>query len=502
MFNTNPQRILRIAVIVALACVSHPSVLANDASLVRTLKSHVSHQRFSRAHLGVKVIALPSGRTVFDFQGGKLFKPASNAKLFTGALVLDRFDPGHRLQTSCYTIGKPGADGSVAGDLIIYGRGDSSFSPRFHRGDLRKPFRAFAKAIHAGGIRNVSGNLVADSSYFNIPPFGSGWTWDDLLETYGAEVSALSVNDNVADINVSAGSAVGDPVRIESRPRLLPFQVSNRTITSAAGGGRQLHDHRRFLRNELTLTGSLGIDEKGAHYEFTIRDPGLWFGLLLKRELEELGIKVAGKVVSHDWNSRVLNPIPAGQLHHVASVTSPTMLELNRVMMKDSQNLYAQLLLLQAGIRFPQTGMDAQEAAIKDLERFVKGAGISSNEVNLEEGSGLSRRTLLTPDALVQLLAYMSRHPRAKEFRSTLTIAGRDGTLSNRMKGTAAENNVRGKTGSLNGIKSLSGYVKNRSGQELVFSILLNHHTQSGASARLALDKIAVTLAESSGVYR
>lgn len=475
---------------------------ATDASLVRNLTTQVTHQRFHRAHLGVKVIALPAGKTVFDHQGRKLFKPASNAKLFTGAFVLDRFDPAHRLQTSCYTIGKPSAQGSVAGDLIIYGRGDPSFTPRFHRGDLRKPFRSFAKAIHDAGIRKVAGNLVADASYFNIPPFGSGWTWDDLLESYGAEVSALSANDNIAHINISPAPIAGSPVRIETRPRLVPFEISNRTITGAAGSGERLHEHRPFLRNEFTLTGSLGIDGGGQHHEFTVRAPEYWFGMLLKRELEEMGISIDGTVVGLNWDQRVLNPLPAGGLHHVASVTSPSLLELTRVMMKDSQNLYSQLLLLQAGIKFPQAGLNTEKAAVKELNRFLKGAGISEGEALLEEGSGLSRRALLTPDAIVQLLSHMHRHPRSSQFKSTLTIAGRDGTLAHRMKQTAAANNVRGKTGSLNGIKSLSGYVKNRSGQEFAFSILLNHHGGSGASARNAIDKIAVMLAESSGLYR
>ena len=494
--------IFRTSSVVGLVSIAINAATATDASLLRNLKTQVTHQRFNRAHLGVKVIALPSGKTVFDHQGSKLFKPASNAKLFTGAFVLDRFDPGHRLQTSCYTIGKPDPHGKVAGDLIIYGRGDPSFAPRFHRGDLRKPFRSFAKAIHEAGIRKVTGNLVADASYFNIPPFGSGWTWDDLLESYGAEVSALSANDNIAHINISPGTRAGTPVRIETRPRLLPVEISNRTITGSAGSGERLHQHRPFLRNEFTLTGSLGIDADGQHHEFTIRAPERWFGMLLKRELEELGVSIAGQVVAYNWDGRVLNPLPPGGLHHIASVASPTLLELTRVMVKDSQNLYSQLLLLQAGIKFPQSGLDTEKAAVKELNRFLKGAGISEDEALLEEGSGLSRRALLTPDAVVQLLSHMHRHPRSREFKSTLTIAGRDGTLANRMKETAAANNVRGKTGSLNGIKSLSGYVKNRSGQEFAFSVLLNHHGGSGTSARNAIDKIAVRLAESSGLYR
>ncbi|MGB0580978.1 MAG: D-alanyl-D-alanine carboxypeptidase/D-alanyl-D-alanine endopeptidase, partial [Limisphaerales bacterium] len=198
---------------------------------------------------------------------------------------------------------------------------------------------------------------------------------------------------------------------------------------------------------------------------------------------------------------RMLDPRPA-KLVHIASIASPTLLEITRVMMKDSQNLYAQLLLLQAGIKSPLPGKNTEEAAIADLDRFVEQIDIKADEVRMEEGSGLSRRTLLSPNALTKLLQHMSTHPRAKEFASTLTIAGRDGTLSSRMKNTAAANNLHGKTGSLNGAKALSAYVTNRGGQKFAFSIIVNNHTQSGDSTKLAIDRIATKIAESKERFR
>lgn len=470
--------------------------IAKDSSLSETLKKEVSHTRFRHAHLGVRVVALPSGRAVFDHQGGKLFRPASNAKLFTGALVIDRFDPKHRLQTSCYTDAKPNGAGLVQGNLIIYGRGDPSFSSRFHRGKLTTPFQAFAKTIHAAGIRRVTGNLIADESYFEVLPYGSGWTWDDLYRTYGAAVSALSVNDNIASIKIVPGLTVGAPCRVTLRPATVPFDVINRATTSAPGQKDQLYRHRTFLKNQMTFAGQLNRKSYGRNFDVTVARPAHWFGQILLRELKNVGVAVDGDIQVRNHHERILDP-RRSSLIHIASVASPTLLEIIRVMMQDSQNLYSQLLLLQAGMKSPVPGQNTEDAAIADLDRFVAQIGISSEEVRMEEGSGLSRRTLVTPNAITKLLQHMSTHPRAREFASTLTMAGKNGTLANRMKNTSAVGNLHGKTGSLNGAKALSGYLTNRNGQKFAFSILLNNHTQSGESARLAIERIATKLADS-----
>ena len=470
---------------------------AKDATLAQELQAEVEHSRFKHAHLGIKVIALPSGRVVFDHQGDKLFRPASNAKLFTGALVLDRFDPGHRLQTSCYVHARPDASGVVNGDLIIYGRGDPSFSQRFHGRNADAPFKAFAKAIHAAGVRRVTGRLIADESYFNVPAHGSGWTWDELGQTYAAEVSALSVNDNIGALKIKPGTSLGAPGRVTLRPATVPFEIINRTTTIAAGQKDNLYRHRLFQKNQIVFAGQLHLKSPGRSFGLTVHRPARWFGQLLQRELISAGVQIDGPVEIRNHHERMLDP-RSGTLVHIASVASPTLLEITRVMMKESQNLYAQLLLLQVGMKTPVTGKNTEAAAIENLDRFVGEIGIPAEEVRMEEGSGLSRRTLLSPNALTKLLQHMSAHPRAKEFASTLTIAGRDGTLSGRMKNTTAANNLRGKTGSLNGTKALSAYVTNRRGQKLAFSILLNNHSQSGDSAKIAIDRIAVKIANSS----
>jgi serine-type D-Ala-D-Ala carboxypeptidase/endopeptidase (penicillin-binding protein 4) len=456
--------------------------------LQRDLRAAVNHPRFQHAQLGIKVVKVSSGAALFEHDALKLLKPASNVKLFTGALALDRLTPNFRMQTSAYSAKKPSADGRVQGDLIVYGRGDPSFSSRFHK-DFRVPLSKFAQAIFQAGVRSVSGDLIADESYFNTEGFGPGWTWEDLKAGYGAEASALSVHDNVAAIHLSPGK-IGQRCRISTHPTLVPFQIENRTQTIRERSA--ILKWRPFLENRIRIGGTLAVNTRGRDLRVTVRRPALWFAQLLRIELERVGIKIAGKARAINWQERHGETMPASP-HHLTSIASPDVLRITRTMMKDSQNLYAQLLLLQVGAQNRRAGEDTDQAGIAALQAFSKRAGIGEQEMQLEDGAGLSRGGLVTPNAIVRLLTYMSTHQHRREFESTLAIAGRDGTLAGRFRKTRAEGNLRGKTGSLNFVHTLSGYVKARSGEVLAFSILLNAYPTS--DGRSAVDRIALLLA-------
>jgi D-alanyl-D-alanine carboxypeptidase/D-alanyl-D-alanine-endopeptidase (penicillin-binding protein 4) len=173
--------------------------------------------------------------------------------------------------------------------------------------------------------------------------------------------------------------------------------------------------------------------------------------------------------------------------------------------LKPSQNLYAQLLLLQVGAHAQvtnaspgtnQTARTTEDAGLREMARFLSEAGIAKGEVLMEDGSGLSRGTLLTPNATVKLLAHMNRHRHRQAFRDALPVAGVDGTLRRRMKGTPAAENARAKTGTLRYVFTLSGYVTSKGGDELAFSLMLNNYVGEEAEARAALDAIVVRLAE------
>ena len=490
---------LLVALLTTCAAAPLPTnAIPTLAALRSNLTARVEHPRLAAAQLGVKVVALDTGKTLFEHHAGKLLKPASNAKLYTSALALDRLGPQFRIRTSCYAAVKPDADGTLAGDLTIFGRGDFSMAARFNGGDYAKSLEPLASALAAAGVKRVTGDLVGDESFFRGPPYGSAWTWDDLNYYYGAEVSALTHEDNVVDL-VFKPAALGQPVTFTAKPATQFLQFINRTTTGTNGGKRSIELYRPLAQNTVYLHGSLPADDKGLTDAMPVPRPALWLVTQLREALARRGITVAGQLRTRDWLAAEAAPVDYSKQVEIAFTESRPVSELVTQMMKPSQNLYAQLLLLQVGARAHKPGQTTEAAGLAELNKFLAEAGVKRGEVLLEEGSGLSRGALLTPNATVQLLRHMDKHPAGAAYRASLPIAGVDGSLKSRFHGTAAERNVLAKTGSLRYVSSLSGHVTTAAKEHLGFSFMLNAYTGTAVSGREVIDELTVLLANFSG---
>jgi D-alanyl-D-alanine carboxypeptidase/D-alanyl-D-alanine-endopeptidase (penicillin-binding protein 4) len=475
-----------------------------SASLRERLTALVKQPHLAAAALGVKIVSLDTGKTLFEHEADGLLRPASNGKLFTGALALDRFGPNQRIRTSVYAAAKPDTNGVVAGDLILYGRGDFSFAARFNQGDTSKSLEPLVAALTNAGVRRVSGSLVGDESFFRAKPHGASWTLDDAQSYYGAEVSALTLEDNVIDLTVKPGTAVGEPLKISLKPATGFLVFSNRTQTVAQGGRRGVGFYRPLDGNVVYARGTLPLGDSGATDAITVHQPALFFVTQLQAALAERGIQVDGPPRMISRLDRDILPLNTNALVEIAASESRPMSELVRLTMKPSQNQYAQLLLLQAGRAAQNSDLpvsETEDAGIAQMKSFLAGAGVKAGEALLDEGSGLSRTALVTPDSIIQLLLHMARHRHAEAFIDALPIGGVDGTLRNRFLKTAAEKNVRAKTGSLSYVATLSGYVTTAGKERLAFSILLNNYAPSAGkpSARDVVDGIVVKLAEFNG---
>jgi len=504
-----------------VACLPHPAraqstnrppPAATLGELRQQLTEHISQTRFAAATWGIKIVSLDAEKTLFELNAGKLLKPASNAKLFTSALAMDRLGPDFRIRTSLLSITRPDRRGVLRGDLIVFGRGDPSFAARFNEGVHTRSLRPLVEAIVAVGIKQIKGDLVGDESFFRGPPFGSGWTWDDLAYDYGAEVSALTQEDNVADIEIKPADKHLQPCRIVAKPDTSVLTFINRTVTLGADRERMIAIHKLPAQNLVYVSGHLPLRGTNHIDAVTVHDPALWFVTRLKKELTERGVNVAGKVRTVNWLNETYPPGAAPHPVEIAFVESRPLAEIVARMMKPSQNLYAQLLLLQVGARAgageskPRDGQSpgafdqtTEQRGIGELRRFCGEIGIPKGEVLLDEGSGLSRRALVTPNAIVELLVFMNHHPHADVFRQTLPVAGVDGSLRHRMKGTAAERNVAAKTGTIGYVHTLSGYVTTAAKERLAFSTMLNAYDADAKPAHEDLDAIAVRLAEFNG---
>jgi D-alanyl-D-alanine carboxypeptidase/D-alanyl-D-alanine-endopeptidase (penicillin-binding protein 4) len=460
------------------------------------------------AMIGIKVTSLETGRVLFEENANKLLRPASNMKLYTVATALDRLSPDYRFVTSVYAPAKPDGNGVIKGDLIVYGRGDPSIAARFNNGDYFKGIDELAARIVAGGVKRVEGDLVGDESYFVGPPYGAGWDWDDLTWYYGAEVSALTVNDNALDLSVKPGPQIGAAAVITTGPPDPLLKIDNRVTTVGRGTKRDLVVYRGLASDELEITGSIAIDDKGYTGGIGISRPALLFAYLLRSSLGQHGVTITGKTRT------IAQPMSAGSANHassvsalseVASLQSPPLSLVAAQTLKPSQNLYTELILRTLGkvVAPPLTTMPvnrtSEDAGREVVRAFLREAGISPSMLVLNDGSGLSRGDMVTAEATIQLLTYMHRHRYSSAFRNALPIAGVDGTLRNRFKGTPAENNLRAKTGTLSSATSLSGYVRDAAGEELAFSIMVNNYPEDADVRASCIDPIAILLASFAG---
>lgn len=476
------------------------------SALQERLTAHISQPRFASATWGVKVVSLKTDEVLFEHNANKYFSPASNSKLYTVALALERLGADYRIKTSLYAKTRPNKWGSLKSDLVVYGRGDPTINARLHDGDLYKALEPFVAELRRAGVKRIKGDLIGDESFFRGPPFGSGWDWEDLQNYYGAEISALTINDNVLQLSIKPGASNGLPCRLTVSPATSFLIISNRTATVPAKEKRNIRLYRPLGENVLYVSGQMPLDDSAYAEGATIHNPALLFVSFLKDALARQGVAVSGKVRTFNWKDREVSPEDFRTWVDLGSVNSLPLRDIAREVQKPSQNLYTDLLLAHVGelSRKNDAGarnLTCEEVGIRALNTFLVEAGVPKSNVIFEEGSGLSRNNLVTPNATVALLCFMDHHQWAEVYRQALPVAGVDGTLRTRMKGTAAAGNVQAKTGTLRWANSLSGYVTTAAGERLIFAIMLNryYNIDPSRTTRADLDAIAVMLAEFAG---
>lgn len=486
--------------------------LANTTNTADELQTRITEilrkPELASAIVGIKVASLDTGRVLVEENANKLLRPASNMKLYTVAAAFDRLTPDYRFSTSVLAPERPDAAGIVHGDLTVYGRGDPSIAARFNNGDYFKGIDDLATRIVAAGVKRVEGDLVGDESYFVGPQYGSGWQWEDLQWWYGAEVSALSLNDNALDLFIKPGAKVGAPAIITTGPPDPLLTIANHVVTSASGTRRDLTIHRGLGSHQLEVVGSIPLDDQRTNgIGVGISHPALLFIYLLRSSLARKGVVITGRsrTVPPSYTGLVTSSTPVTGLSEIATMQSPPFAVIAAQTLKPSQNLYTELILRTLGKVATVPDAEAaprrssESAGVDVVKAFLKEAGVDGGALVFSDGSGLSRDDMITAEATVQLLVYMSKHAHAAAFREALPIAGVDGTLRNRMRGTVAENNLRAKTGSLSSAASLSGYVTTAAGERMVFSILVNNYPDGVEPRAACIDPIAVLIASFAG---
>jgi D-alanyl-D-alanine carboxypeptidase/D-alanyl-D-alanine-endopeptidase (penicillin-binding protein 4) len=471
---------------------------AQRSSLESRISTLLSQPDLARGFWGIEVVSLSTGKVLYARNDNKLFTPASNTKLFTTAAALALIGPDYNFRTTVETSGTLDKHGRLTGDLVLVGRGDPNLSGRelpyaLHTERNDHPIHVLeqlADTLVEKGVKYVDGDIIADDSYFAFERYGEGWSQDDLVWADGAPVSALTVNDNVIFVNVLPADRAGDRAFVSILPFADYYHIDNRIITTPAGTARDIHINREPGSITLTLWGNMPLDDAGANEALAIEDPAEFAATLFRQLLESRGIAVYGQQKARHAELASLSTFtvtaiapsrggdePARSLTTqplvLASYQSKSLIEDVRVINKVSQNLHAEILLRLLGREKGTSG--TIEGGLEVLQGFLNKAGVAKEEYVFYDGSGLSRQNLVTPHAVVQLLSFAAAQPWGKTYRDTFPLAGVDGSLSERFKNVSVQGRVYGKTGSLGGVKTLSGYATTDRGNEVAFSILSNN---------------------------
>jgi serine-type D-Ala-D-Ala carboxypeptidase/endopeptidase (penicillin-binding protein 4) len=476
----------------------------------QTLASRLEHQipaaieaspAVRSAYWGIQIYDLATGRTLYSRNATHLFVPASNTKLFTAALALDRLGPDYRFQTRVLSTNPPDADGVIHGAVRLVGGGDPNLSARAVPYQAKPGAPATDPLVHledlanqvaAHGVKRIEGPIVGDDTWYVWEPYPEGWTAGDLQYDYGAPVSALTINDNTITLSLQPGANSGELAQLNLVPVLEFYQIDNRVVTVPARGERKIHVDRQPGSDQIRVWGSLPVDGVSYAELLAIDDPAAYAALAMRRALESRGIVVTGGAEALHLYPGEVHPGDAQETaadpFELARHESAPLLDDLGITAKVSQNLHAELAL--RAVARARRGIGSQEAGIEEMKAFLGQVGIAEDAYSFHDGSGLDRADLVTPAAVIALLRYMYESPNRQSWIDLLPIGGKDGTLSGRLTDSGSAGRIHAKTGSLTHVAALSGYAQRPDGSWLAFSILVNNFNAPAGSIRSVIDRI------------
>src|SRR5712691_6519573 len=451
----------------------------------------------NKGEWGLLIVDAESGETLYEQNADKYFVPASNMKLFSTALALAKLGPEYRFRTTLETQGTISSDGVLNGDLALVGRGDPNLSNRKFPYELKEEFdgppeKALAElsdALVAKGVKEISGDVIGDDSYFPRERYPNGWEIDDMVWEYGAAISAIVVDDNTATLLLTPGEGAGSPVQAVVTPGTPDFTVKNEVITAAEGAPPDLTLTREPGANLVVVRGRLPAKSTPRKLVLAIEEPAQHAAATLKRLLEEREIKIGGIArTRHDPSEPASDPAVLAE--HVSVPLGDAVKLVNKI----SQNLHTEVLL--RTVARQNGAWNTPEDLMKVPADFYATAGIAPGDVFQKDASGLSRHDLVTPRAIVALLTFAQKQPWFGPYYASLPVAGMDGTLEDRMKNTLAAGRIHAKTGSVEHVRTLSGFAETPSGRRLIFSFLSNNQGGKNHEVADALTGLCVAMLE------
>ncbi|MFM2064190.1 MAG: hypothetical protein RLZZ507_3861 [Cyanobacteriota bacterium] len=441
------------------------------AQLESSINNVINRPLFKRMRWGILVKPLSSPQNLYSQDAEKYFIPASTTKLFTTAAALQKLGANFRIRTSVYQDSE--------GVLRVVGRGDPSLK--------NAQLTILAKQLYQQGIRQVN-QLIADDSYFQGEVVHPSWQWEDVQAYYGAPVNSLIVNEN-ASLLTFLPQKIGQPLQLQwaDPTEAYKWKIENNSVTTQENEPGFVEVNRDLKGQILRITGQLAVNSQPEITALAVFDPIDNFLRHFRFSLATAGINVKQTSTAKGETNE----------QEIAAIESPPLSELLTETNVNSNNLYAEALLRNLADKQTLTKTQTTDAAgLQVLKSTLTELGVEPNNYILVDGSGLSRKNLISPEALVQLLQVMGKSDQAEIFRASLPVAGISGTLKNRFLNTSAQGIVQAKTGTMMGVVSLSGYINVPHYEPLVFSIIVNQSEQPASVVRKAMDEIVVLLSQ------
>ena len=478
--------LLLVAAATALVVSSWPLVAQSRRSidqLQHDIDAILGSPVLQRGFWGVYIKPADSADVWYARNADKLMMPASSLKIVTLAAAAEKLGWDFRYETKVYAAG-PVRAGVLHGDLIVAGSGDPSLDD--WDGIATRLWSGWATELKAAGISAIDGRIVGDDNAFEDEGLGAGWTWDDIPTGFAAPTSALQFNEGNVQVRLAPGDAVGDRAIATLSPDTSAMTLANFIVTGPAATSGTVVRRRPPGSPKLELHGSLPLRGRPFSMNASVDNPTLYYVRALRAALIADGITVSGPAVDIDD----VTPLPRHDtLVPIVTSQSDPLSVLATTMMKLSQNQYAEAMLKTIGAGTVEAGRTAVKETLRAWN--IDPAGL----IQLD-GSGLSRYSYITPETMTAVLLYVDRSERLRSvYESTLPIAGRDGTLEQRMRGTAAEGRAFVKTGSMNNVRSAAGYARTADNRLVAFTIIANNFDNSSAVINAATDEIIARLA-------